>query len=45
MSVRPLTKAEVSKAYGEPWATLGGVFFGMQGLISVLNWNKVSIGI
>ena len=41
MSVRPLTNAEVSKAYGEPWGTLGGIFFGLQGFITVSSWNKV----
>mmetsp|Transcript_33931 Transcript_33931/g.39181 ORF Transcript_33931/g.39181 Transcript_33931/m.39181 type:complete len:105 (-) Transcript_33931:44-358(-) len=43
MSVRPLTHSEVQRAYGAPWTGIGGIFFGLQGLISYITWNKLNM--
>ena len=45
MSVRPITQAEELKAYGSPWKQLGGLFFGLQGVITYLHWNKLHAGV
>ena len=41
MSVRPITQAEIYRAYGQPWGTLTGIFFSLQGALAFMNWNKV----
>ena len=45
MSVRPITQSEELKAYGAPWKQLGGIFFGLQGLVTYIHWNKVHVGV
>ncbi|CAI2384804.1 unnamed protein product [Moneuplotes crassus] len=42
MSVRPITDAEVARAYGQPWSTYTGIFFSMQGVLAYMNMNKIT---
>ncbi|CAI2384389.1 unnamed protein product [Moneuplotes crassus] len=42
MSVRPITNAEIYRAYGQPWATYAGIFFSLQGVLAYMSMNKIT---